>query len=173
MRFIFSFIVAASTFFMAGAQIIHPVKWSFEVKKVGDGEFDLISTAKMDKGWHVYSQFLKDDGPIPTVLTFKPSSAYQLIGKASEISDHKESGYDKLFMMDVTKFSQQVSFVQRVKVSDATQPIKGSVRYGTCDDERCLPPDDVDFSFTLPASASSPTGNGGTASAPPAKPAAR
>jgi thiol:disulfide interchange protein len=129
----------------------NPIHWSFGVSKVSETEFDLISTAKIDKKWHLYSQFLKGDGPTPTEFNFKSSPSYQLVGKTAEISDHKKSGFDKLFDMDVTSFEESVSFVQRVKVLDRSKPITGMVRYGTCDDEKCLPPAEDDFAFRLPA----------------------
>ncbi len=162
----FSAVIAFSALFYSvpEAQILHPVHWSFESKKVAEGEYDLILNAKLDKGWHVYSQFLKGDGPIPTEITFQPSTAYQLVGKAAENSAHKESGYDKLFMMDVTKFSDQVSFVQHIKATDVSKPVKGAVRFGTCDDERCLPPDEAEFSIQLPGAAK-PGGSGGSGGA--------
>jgi thiol:disulfide interchange protein DsbD len=137
------------------AQILNPVKWSFDTKKISDTEYDLIATAKLEKGWHIYSQFLVGDGPVPTSLTFKPTPQYQLIGKAAEVSDHKKTGFDKIFDMNITKFADEVKFVQRVKVTGAVD-IKGTVNWQTCDDEKCLPPTDQEFSFKInaPASAS-------------------
>ena len=74
------------------AQILNPVKWSFESKKISDTEFDLIATAKLDKGWNIYTQNINgDDGPIPTKFTFKQTPQYQLVGsKPNEVSDHKK-----------------------------------------------------------------------------------
>ena len=130
------------------AQILNPVKWSFETKKISDTEYDLIATAKLDGGWHIYSQFLSGDGPVPTSLTFKPTSQYQLIGKAAEVSDHKKSGFDKIFEMNITKFADEVKFIQRIKAIASTE-IKGSVEWQTCDDEKCLPPTNQDFAYKI------------------------
>ena len=85
------------------AQILKPVKWVFEAKKISDTEYDLVATAKMDKGWYTYSQYIGNDGPVPTTFTFQKSPTsrdattpqYQLIGKVEELSDHKKSGFDK------------------------------------------------------------------------------
>jgi thiol:disulfide interchange protein len=146
----------------AHAQILTPVKWSFEVKKVGNSEYDLVSTAKIDKDWNVYSQFIEGDGPIPTKLSFTPSAQYQLQGKAQEVSTHKKSGFDKVFEMNITKFNTEVSFVQRIKATGATE-IRGKVEWQTCDEEKCLPPDEKDFIFRIPAEA-------GAVQPPPAQP---
>jgi thiol:disulfide interchange protein len=145
------------------AQILNPIKWSFDAKKISDTEYDLVATAKIDKGWYTYSQFIGNDGPVPTSLTFEKSAQYQLVGKAEEVSDHKKSGFDKVFDMNITKFSDQVKFVQRVKTTGATE-IKGKINFQTCDDEKCLPPNDADFSYKIGVAASNtPAGNGGAA----------
>jgi thiol:disulfide interchange protein len=147
------------------AQILNPIKWSFEAKKISDTEYDLVATAKIDKGWYTYSQFIGNDGPVPTSLTFDKSAQYQLVGKAEEVSDHKKSGFDKIFDMNITKFSDEVKFIQRVKTTGATE-IKGKVNYQTCDDEKCLPPMDADFSYKIGAVSNNNGGGNGGAAAP-------
>ncbi len=134
------------------AQVETPVSFQFSVERVSDTEFDLISTATLQKNWSIYSQYLSnDDGPIRTVFTYKIPAQYQLVGKTKEVSDHRVEGFDKLFDMNVIKFKESVRFVQRVKAADGARSsfVTGSVRYGTCDDATCLPPEDVDFSFRL------------------------
>ncbi len=161
MKKFFSTLVALLLIFNASfAQILNPVKWSFEAKKISDTEYDLVATAKLDKGWYIYSQFLVGDGPVPSSLTFKPTPQYQLVGKASEVSDHKKSGFDKMFDMNITKFSDEVKFVQRVKVTGSTD-IKGSIQWQACDDEKCIPPTDQDFSFKINAAPATNSGGGG------------
>lgn len=158
MKKIIIFSVFLCTFFSLSAQILNPVKWSFESKKVNDTEFDLVATAKLDRGWYIYTQHINsDDGPIPTKFAFKPSPQYQLIGgKPNEVSDHKKTGYDKIFAMNLTKFSESVQFVQRIKLTGQSAQISGSVEYGTCDDEKCLPPQDASFTYNLSVGSSSP-----------------
>src|SRR5690349_186067 len=78
------------------AQIYTPVKWSYSTKKLDDKKTELILTATIDKGWHLYSQFLTtDEGPLPTTFTFNTDKAYTLIGKVKESKpiDH----YDQVF----------------------------------------------------------------------------
>ena len=66
------------------AKIFDPVNWSYSSEKINDKEFDLLITAKIEKGWHLYSQFIEEGGPIPTSFKFNPSAAYKLIGKVTE-----------------------------------------------------------------------------------------
>jgi thiol:disulfide interchange protein len=152
MRYLLLFL-ALFTGAAATAQILEPVKWETEYRAISDTEFDLIFKAKMDPNWAIYSQFLKgDDGPIPTSFEFEAGPHYQLTGQCKE-SGNRIEGYDAVFEMNVVKFKKHAEFTQRVKVSDLSKPIMGYFTYMTCDDERCLPPTDVDFSFSLKAPA--------------------
>lgn len=131
------------------AQVLEPVKWTFSAEKVNDQEYDLIFTAHADDGWFIYSQFMGDDGPIPTSLNFENATAFELIGKAAEKGNKKE-GYDALFDMDVIKFSGTTQFVQRIKRLNKLEAISGYVEFMCCDSNRCLPPTEVDFVLNLP-----------------------
>ncbi len=135
------------------AQILTPVKWKFDVEKINDTEFKLKYTATIDKGWTVYSQFTSEDGPVPTSINYEEMSGIELVGKASEKGAKKE-GMDAYFGVNVVKFLADKPFVieQKIKVKDASKPIKGYVNFMACDHEKCLPPSDVDFSFKLPKS---------------------
>lgn len=132
------------------SQIFKPVKWSFSQEKISDKEYYLVFSAKIDKGWTIYSQFTADDGPIPTTITFEESTGIELIGKASE-SGKKKEGMDALFGVNVIKFLADKPFVmkQKVKVKDASKKVTGYVTYMACDDEKCLPPTDEEFSFSF------------------------
>ncbi len=129
------------------AQILHPVKWKFDAQRVSDNEFNLVAIAKIDKGWFTYSQYNADGGPINTALTFKPNADYELVGKTDEVSAHKKSGMDKIFEMNITKFSEEVQFIQKVRLKSPSAIISGTVSFQCCDDEKCLPPQDEDFAY--------------------------
>lgn len=138
------------TLLAAGAVFgqMNPVKWSYEAKKVTDGEYDLVFTAHIENGWYVYSQYLEsDDGPIRTSFHFEENSSVELIGKNKE-EGHKYEGYDDLFAMTIIKFNGEPTFTQRVKVK-STATLTGYLEFMTCDNEKCLPPAEVDFRFGL------------------------
>lgn len=137
------------THFTLSAQFLSPVKWSTSFEKVSENEYNLIFTADIDAGWYVYSQYLESqDGPIPTTFTYEEGSHFQLIDKNVE-SGHKKEGFDEIFQMNVTKFQDKVTFTQKVLVNDPNTPIKGYLEFMTCDNERCLPPTEEEFSFML------------------------
>ncbi len=137
-------LIAASTVFAQQS----PVKWSYEAKKVAEGQYDLVFTAHISDGWYVYSQYLEsDDGPIRTSFTYEENAAVKMEGKNKE-DGHKYEGYDDLFGMNIIKFNGNTTFTQRVKIT-APAKLKGSVEFMTCDNERCLPPAEVPFWFDL------------------------
>ena len=125
-----------------------PVKWSFDAEKVNEQEYTIVFTATMDEGWYVYSQFLGDDGPIPTSFTFE-GDGVQLIGKAEEKGSDRKEGFDEIFEMQLIKFGKEVKFTQKVKVAGANTSAKGFLTYMTCNNESCLPPTDVEFDIKL------------------------
>ncbi len=144
----------------------NPAQWSFSTKEVGNGEFDLIFTVRLAEGWDTYSQFLEgEDGPVPTSFTFEEGPHFERKGGVKE-SGNKSTKYDKVFGMNLTKFSDIGIFTQRVVVKDFSKPIKGYLTFMVCNDEMCLPPRDVDFSFALTPSGETPPKTGEAGSAP-------
>lgn len=132
-------------------QIVTPVKWTWKAEQTGKGEYKLIFNAKIDKGWHTYSQFIGEGGPVPTSLTFdKANKDVQLNGKATETGPKIHSGHDPVFDMELKSFENEFTIVQSVKVLKDTK-LKGTLEFMVCDDSRCLPPDQLDFSFDLTA----------------------
>src|SRR5690606_6289936 len=123
----------------ASAQLFDPVKWSFSAKPAGNNEAELIINAKIDKGWHVYSQCIKEGGPIPTSFKFTPSADYALIGKVSE-TPKAISTFDKNFNMQIAWHKDEVAFKQRIKLNRPETTVKGSLEFMVCNDEQCLPP---------------------------------
>jgi thiol:disulfide interchange protein len=138
--------------FALSAQILEPVKWSFSTEKISDKEFELVFTAKIDEGWNIYSQFINGDGPVATSFSFDKNKEVRFKGKVSETSDKIKEGMDEVFGIEIKKFGKRAIFKQKVKVSDLNTTVTGVLEYMTCDDEKCLPPTQVDFSFTFPKS---------------------
>src|SRR5579863_8554046 len=66
-------------------QILHPITWSWKAVQTGKGEYTLTFTAKIDKNWHTYGQYIGDAGPVPTKISFdRANKDIQLIGKSIE-----------------------------------------------------------------------------------------
>ncbi len=134
--------------FGAKAQIETPVKWSYAAKKVSSTEAVVFLKATIEDGWHIYSLNVKEGGPIKTSFTFATSKEYSLVGKASE--PKPVTKYEKSFSMNVSYFEKEVVFQQKIKLnSPNASVVKGKLEYMTCNDHKCLPPDDIDFAIPL------------------------
>ncbi len=134
----------------AQAQIHDPVKWTTGVKKISENRYDLIATATIDPGWHLYSQVVPENGPIPTLFTFKPDKVYKLVGKTKEGKGVTVN--DPVFEMIITYFDNTAVFTQRIQMEDnAAALIIGEVEFMVCDETKCLPPAYVDLVFKIPA----------------------
>lgn len=132
---------------LAMAQMQTPVHFSVSQKQVSPSEVDVIFTGKIDKGWHVYSTGLPDDGPISATLTSETSEGAKAEGKLK--AQGKEiSQFDNLFGMKLRFFENNVTFVQRYKLTAEKYHIKGFLEYGACNDQSCLPPTQVEFDYT-------------------------
>lgn len=131
------------------AQILDPVKWSTASEQISSDEYVLSYTATIEDGWYIYSQHVDDFGPEPTSFTYTEGKHFIKIGDSEESGPKKVSGFDVVFEMNVTKYAKMVTFTQKVKVNDLSNPIEGYLTYMTCDDNKCLAPTDVDFSFSL------------------------
>ena len=138
-----------------------PVRMSVQQKQTSPTEVEVVFTAKIDQGWHVYSTNLPPDGPTSAALHVDKAEGVTPIGKLTP-RGKELNVYDKTFEMKLRYFENSVSFVQRYKITAKTYSIKGYLEYGACNDEMCLPPMQEEFNFK---------GNG-PASAPAAAPTA-
>lgn len=130
------------------AQIHDPVKWSTSAEKISDSEYDLIVKATIEANWHLYSQNVPENGPIPTSFSFKKSQDFELIGRPSEEKGH--TVHDPVFDMKIKYFENKATFKQRIKVlSKNSLKITGVVEFMVCDDSSCLPPTEIDLAFLI------------------------
>jgi thiol:disulfide interchange protein len=133
------------------AQIENPVKWSYSAQKTDKNEANILIKADIQKGWHLYSQFIEDGGPIPTSFTFSPSKDYQVLGKVSE-SPKAVTAFDTNFGMKVAWHETQVTFTQKIKTTSDKFTLKGVLEYTVCNDNKCLPPTEQEFSIPVDVS---------------------
>jgi hypothetical protein len=129
---------------------LNPISWSYEAKKIADKTYELHITATIQSGWHLYSQTQPEDAIAePTALNFNKNPLVTMEGKAKE-EGKLEKFHDAKLDISANQYSSTVKFVQVVKLkAKAKTNVSGSVRYQTCNDERCLPPKTVTFSVAL------------------------
>ncbi len=133
------------------AQIENPVKWSYSAQKTGKNEANILIKADIQKGWHLYSQFIEDGGPIPTSFTFSPTKDFKLEGKVSE-SPKAVTAFDTNFGMKIAWHETQVTFIQKIKTTSTNFTLKGVLEYMVCNNNKCLPPTEQEFSIPVDVS---------------------
>ena len=135
----------------AFAQILDPVKWEFAVHETEtNNEIDVVFHASVEACWHIYSQFLDDpNGPLPTYFEVEVPDGVEKVGKVVECDPLVK--YDPNFMMDLKFFEEEVYWVQTVRVNPAavSESVTGFLSFMVCDESRCLPPEDIEFSIAL------------------------
>ncbi len=131
------------------AQVENPVTWKFTTDKVEGQEAELVFTADIDYPWHLYSAYLPAGGPIATTAYYDESDAYTLVDGIVEVTEPKVK-FDEGFQMDVGTLSGKAEFRQKVLFKEGgAQTITGEIEFQVCDDNVCLPPMSVAFSFEV------------------------
>lgn len=136
------------------AQMQDPVHFKTEWKSISANEAEIIFSATIDPGWHVYSTDLGDGGPTQATINIDKISGATLDGKLKPGSNEIKK-MDPIFEMEVKFFEKTAKFTQKVKLTGGKYSVSGYLEYGACNDENCLPPTSVDFTFSgeVPAQA--------------------
>lgn len=129
------------------AQIQDPVQFKSEWQSLSETEAQIVFTADIDAGWHVYSTDLGDGGPISATFNTDKMEGLELDGKLMPQGKEVEN-FDKLFDMKVRYFENKATFVQKLEIIDETYYIEGYLEYGACNNENCLPPTAVPFTYS-------------------------
>jgi thiol:disulfide interchange protein DsbD len=130
-------------------QMANPVKWTFSYKAINENEANLIFTADIDNGYHMYGAYFQDGGPIKTSFTFIPTGDYQLKGKIIETTKpiiKKDPFFDN---MEISIHAKKAVFTQKIKMNKSKLTIKGKLEYMACTEESCLPPVEKEFAFEI------------------------
>jgi thiol:disulfide interchange protein DsbD len=148
------------------AQIVNPTKWEFDSKQNGN-EAELIYTATIDKGWHLYDTYLPEGGPIATSFIFEDSTLFEFVGEIIK-EPQPVITFDQTFQMNVGYFSDVAVLTQKIKLkSSEPVEIKGFVLFMSCNDETCTPPEETQFSFKFNQNQAKSTENAAEISAEP------
>lgn len=135
------------TGFGAFAQLEDPVTWSYVAKKTSPTEATVFIKASLEENWHIYSQTVKPGGPSKTIFTFAKSKDYTLVG--GTVEPKPISKFEKVFNMNVPYFADEVVFQQKVKLNKGATTVKGKVEFMVCNDSKCLPPNEIEFSVPI------------------------
>lgn len=155
-KFLLSCLLIIMAWLPSFAQIQEPVKFKTELKTISDTEAQIVFTGNIDAGWHVYSTDPPSGGPISATFNVEKIQGAELMGKLTPQGKEIEN-FDKVFEMKLRYFENTATFVQKFKITDASYQIEGYLEYGACNDENCLPPTEVPFSFSGKGNAATAT----------------
>lgn len=155
-KFLLSCLLIIMAWLPSFAQIQEPVKFKTELKTISDTEAQIVFTGNIDAGWHVYSTDLPSGGPISATFNVEKIQGAELMGQLTPQGKEIEN-FDKVFEMKLRYFENTATFVQKFKITDASYQIEGYLEYGACNDENCLPPTEVPFSFSGKGNAATAT----------------
>ena len=131
----------------AAAQFQTPVKFSVKQNKISDTEVELVFTGQIDVGWHVYTTDIPEDGPTRAEITLEKQQGVKPKGKL-KTKGKVHKAMDEMFGMELSYMEGTATFVQTLTITEEKYEVAGYLTYGACNDENCIPPTDVEFSFS-------------------------
>ena len=131
----------------AAAQFQTPVKFSVKQNKISDTEVELVFTGQIDAGWHVYTTDIPEDGPTRAEITLEKQQGVKPKGKL-KTKGKVHKAMDEMFGMELSYMEGTATFVQTLTITEEKYEVAGYLTYGACNDENCIPPTDVEFSFS-------------------------
>jgi len=130
------------------AQIYDPVTWDFRYEKKGENIYDLIFTATIQSGSHIYSMDIPKGGPIPTTIQIDTLPGYSIDGKPYEVT-RPEEVFDEAFGFKIKIFNEKAEFRQKITGNSPSFTVKGEVDFMSCNKSTCSPPKEVVFEIPV------------------------
>ncbi|MGM9843876.1 MAG: protein-disulfide reductase DsbD domain-containing protein, partial [Muribaculaceae bacterium] len=131
------------------AQMVDPIQWSHSIEKSSDTEGKLLFSATMEKGWHFYGMQLPEGGPNPTEFVFDQKEGIEFGEPTPSVK--ATVAMDEVFRLELSWWESDVTFTVSYKVTDETKvnKISGYVSFQGCNDEMCIAPTKVSFSYKI------------------------
>ena len=115
----------------------NPIEWITNTEKINDSTYNLTTTAKIENNWRLYSQYNEEGGAILTEFIFLDSLIIKNYSKV--IEPEPITKFDPVFNLDQSYFVNQVTFNQRIVLSDNDVDfVNQTVYYQVCDDRVCI-----------------------------------
>lgn len=147
-RFTAFLLIVLSAIVTVTAQMFNPVKWSSKIEMTSDNTGEVVFTATIDAGWHMYSHDCDPQaGPSPLSINFSTLKGAVLEGdlKADRPSTKV---FDKMFEADLNFWENGITLRQAFKATEPEFSIDGTIRYAACNDENCIPPGKEPFELS-------------------------
>jgi thiol:disulfide interchange protein DsbD len=130
------------------AQIFDPVTWDFGYEKKGNDQYELVFTATIEDGSHIYSTDIPKGGPIPTSFTFDTVPDFSFDGSAFEVTKPEEK-FDEAFGFKIKSFTTKAEFRQKIISKTDLLTVRGEVHFMSCNNSTCSPPKDLEFEIKI------------------------
>lgn len=153
-KFLLSWLLMALLCLPVLAQMQDPVQFKTEWKAVSDTEAEIVFTGTIEPGWHVYSTELEEGGPTSATFNIDEIKGAEVVGKLIPKGTEIDM-MDPVFGMQVRFFEGTATFVQKIKLTGGDYNVTGYLQYGACDDQNCMPPTNVEFTYKGKAAGSS------------------
>ena len=121
-----------------------PVDVRVSRRQLSATEIEVVFTAAIAPGWHIYAPDCPPGGPNPATLTTEKAVGAKAVG-GLKASGNARSLFDPVFGMQVKYFEGQAVFAQRYHITSPAYAVKGYLEYSACDERSCMPPTTVDF----------------------------
>src|SRR5882672_8490243 len=145
MKKTFLFVLGLCMMHAAISQSNKQVRWTYNAKKISDKTYEVHMVATINGDYHLYAQDVGGEGPIPTTFTFTKNPLLQLDGKIKEVGKTIKK-FESAWNHDVNYYEKNVDFVQVVKIKgNAKTNLSGKVEFMVCNEQKCLPPSDVEI----------------------------
>lgn len=165
----FLLLIAVVGVLSATAQIINPVTWDSSVKMTGDKSGEVVFSATIDAGWHIYGLTTPEGSGIqPTEVIWDKLEGVELVGELTPSRPAHEE-MDVVMNMKLGWWEKDITLVQKFDVTGDSYTISGNVKFMVCSANTCQPPTKEPFEFTSgTSSAESGKASAGEVNASPA-----
>ncbi len=128
-------------------QLVEPVKWTSNIEKVSETEYNLVFKASIEDQWHLYSQYNPDGASLPIEFySDQADSLFTFKGKALE--SPTEKAFNKTFGKEEIFFSHNAMLKQPIELLNPdVEEIEVTV-YGQACKEVCIQIQET-FNFNL------------------------
>lgn len=117
------------------------VSWKASAQAISDGQYEVVLTGSIAKGWHTYSI---DSG---TEFILSQDEGFTVVGEPYEKGTPEELNGEKVYF-------GEIRLAQKIRLNAASAKVSGTVTWQSCSDGKCLSPEDFDFSLDIEAAVS-------------------
>ena len=145
-RFLFLLLAMLGICLQCMAQMHDPVKFTVTDEKTSDGRVLVRFSGQVEAGWHVYGTDIPEGGPTAATLHIDEAQGLKAEGTL-RATGKVHRAEDPMFGMTVSYMEGKATFEQTFTITAPKYSVRGYLTYGACNQENCMPPSNVEFSF--------------------------